>query len=373
MHGDSAFERLEAARFTRDSAVARQQALQHGVHTSNDPVLTDHAAGGPGLRTVRRSRQVPQSEDEGAFRAAIWLVAIVVVATAVLALAGRHTLLSEPAPPVVVAKPVAPPEKKKPEEHVAVTLKPKPVEPKPKPADNTPPKVAVDNPPPRALPVGPTVVTNAAVAVPVVPVVDTNAVAVPVAATDMLSNLTNAAYGIPTVEPEAPAAETAFEARGVAESSLKPALVGPNGAASLLKVIGRRTEGSPAPTSWTFYFYDTGAIGNASYRTVRNGRITRDGEALTVAVTPWHVGDIIPEEKLKVDSAAALAAAQALIPNVQISSSQFELNWPKDSTAPIWLVSLWAKDHDGHEASIGWVQVLADTGYVVKKSLNLPE
>ncbi len=369
LHGDAAFNRLEAATFARDSTVARQQALQHGVHAPADPLVSPaHASTLPGLRPVRRSTRVPRSEDEGAFRAAIWLVALVVIATALLALAGRHTLLDAASAAVAAAKPAttAPEKKKKPEENVAA-------KPKPRPEENAAPAIAVDNLAPRALPVGPDVISNALPALPVLPSLDTNIVP-PVAPIATADDLTNAGFGIPpNIPPAAAPPQTAFEARSVAEASLNPSLVAPSGAASLLKIIGRRTEGSPAPTSWTYYFYDTGATGNATYRTVRNGRVVRDGEAITVAVFPWHLGDVIQEDKLKVDSSAALATAQALIPNTPISSSQFELKWPKDSTAPIWLLTLWAKDHDGQEVEIGTVQILADTGYVLRKSLEPPD
>jgi hypothetical protein len=374
-HGDSAFDRLEAATFARDSVMMRQQALQHGVHTSSDAVVSDHhAAGGPVVTGRRRIvPTVPHSEEEGAFRAAAWLVGLVVLAAVLLAIAGRHTL-STAAPAVATVEPAKPetttPEKKKKksDEHPAVAAKPTP--------EDTAPKVADDGPAPRALPVVPADIANATPALPVVPGANTNLAALPVPPPATAADLTNAiTLGIsPFPAPAtAPAPQTAFEARTVAENSLPPALILPSGAANLLKIIGRRAENSPAPVSWTYYFYDTSATGNATYRTVRNDRIVRDGEAITVAVFPWHQSDVIAEDKLKIDSSAALAAAQALIPATPITSSQLELRWPHDSTAPIWFLTLWARNHDGQEVEIGTVQVLADTGYVLRKSLNSPD
>jgi hypothetical protein len=365
LHGDAAFDRLEAATFARDSAIAKQQALQHGVHTAAGPGITDYSE----PNAVRRGRHPaplpPSSEDERAFRAAVWLVVLVLIATALLALAGRRTLATATPAAVVEAKPeIAPPQKKKKpsEEHPTVASKAN------EPAS---PPVADDDSAPRALPVLPAVITNAVPALPAFPALNTNLVAsLPATAAD-LTNLT--ALGVsPFPAAAAPAPQTAFEARTVAEASLNPALILPTGQANLLKIIGPRAENSPAPVSWTYYFYDTGATGNATYRTVRNGRIVRDGEAITVAVFPWHQSDVIAEDKLRIDSSAALAAAQALIPNTPISSSQLELRWPKDTTAPIWLLTLWARDKDGQEVGIGTVQVLADTGYVIRKSLTLP-
>ncbi len=374
-HGDSAFDRLEAATFARDSVMMRQQALQHGVHTASDPVVGDHQVAGevvPGRR--RMVPAVPHSEEESAFRAAAWLVGLVVLAAVLLAIAGRHTLVPTvtPAPAVIAAQPestVTPTKKKKKsEEHVATT-------PRPAPDDNAP-EVATGEGAPRALPVVPTDVSQAAPALPVVSATDTNLAAVPATPPMTADDLTNTTtLGLSPFPTPAltPAAQSAFEARTVAEGSLPPTLILPSGAANLLKIIGRRTENSPAPVSWTYYFYDTSATGNATYRTVRRGRIVRDGEAITVAVFPWHQSDVIAEDKLKIDSSAALAAAQALIPATPISSSQMELRWPHDSTAPIWFLTLWARDHDGQEVEIGTVQILADTGYVLRKSLTSPD
>ncbi len=370
-HGDSAFDRLEAATFARDSVMMRQQALQHGVHTNTDPIAGDHQnLADPALRGRRRIvPTVPHSEEESAFRAAAWLVVLVVVATVLLALAGRHTFGPAAAPVATVeaVKPevtATPKKKKKDGEQVAVA-------PKPKPGETAPPVA------PRALPVEPDVVNQASPALPVVAGANTNLAMAPVAPPMTAADLTNeTTLGIapfPTAPVAAAQPQTAFEARTVAESSLTPSLILPSGAANLLKVIGRRTENSPAPRSWTYYFYDTSAIGNATHVTVRNNRVINDGEAITAAVIPWHQSDVVDESKLKVDSSQALAIAQALIPNTPISSSQFELRYPRDSTAPIWFLTLWAKDHDGQEVEIGTVQVLADTGYVLRKSLKSPE
>jgi serine/threonine protein kinase len=365
LHGDSAFARLEAATFLRDSLVARQQALQHGVHTATEAAVSDHPPPGTGVsrasRRPLRPMTPPRSEDEGAFRAAIWLVALVVLATALLALAGRH---ASPVPATVAqakpATPAAAPGKKKKEEHVAVVSKPKP-ETEVKPEEPTAQKVVDDNPPPRALPVVPDVAPTPATPPPL----QANFAAIPVAPPATADDIANAGYGIPPdMTPVAPVPQTAFQAREVAESSLNPSLISPTGQASLLKIIGYRSENSPSPRRWRFYFYDTSATGNATYRTVRGGRIVSDGEAITGAVFPWHEGDVIAEDKLKVDSGAALAAVQALIPNTPISSSAFELVRSKNS-APMWKITIWIRDHDGQEDEIGTAQVLTETGYVL--------
>jgi hypothetical protein len=174
--------------------------------------------------------------------------------------------------------------------------------------------------------------------------------------------------------PVAPAAvpQTAFQARDVAEAALSPTIIAPTGKASLLKIIGQHDPSSPSPTTWRFYFYDTGKLGNALYLTVRDGKVVKDGQALTGAVFPWHQDDILPEDKLKVDSSVALATAEALIPGVAVSSSSFELVHARNE-APMWKLTLWTRDPDGSEKELGTAMILTDTGYVLSSSLYPPK
>jgi hypothetical protein len=383
-HGDARFDGLEAAAFARDSIMARQQALQHGVHAATEEVMSDAMTPSPSiLRPVRRAPRPLPADDEGSFRAAAWLVALVLIATALLAVFGHgfSTIESAASAPAltVVPQPSTPapakPAKKKPA-HVAATPKPKLPHPDSE-AISPPPDIApkiTDNTtlvPPRALPVAPplTLVDTNAPPVALPAIGDTNIAIVPVVPPENPGEGTNIALGV-ALPPAAPAVapQSAFEARAVVEATLNPSLIAPTGQASLLKIIGRHDAGAPEPRTWTFYFYDTGAKGNATYITVRNGKMVRDGEAITSTVFPWHQDDILPEDKLKVDSTKALAIAQALIPNVPISSSSFELIRPRNY-APMWKLTLWTRDHDGQEAQIGTVQILTETGYVVKNGL----
>ena len=270
----------------------------------------------------------------------------------------------------------------------------------PPPAETAPVATPVTpSVPPRALPVIPPLALADTNAVPAPPVLATNvapapstvsngsetnatpALAVPATNTPPATNAaglplappadgaTNTAPVVP-IAPLAPV-QTAFEARDVAEGSLRPRLIGPTGHASVLKIIGRRDPDSPEPRTWTFYFYDTSATGNATYRTVRDGKVVRDGEAITGAVFPWHDDDVLPEDKLRVDSSAALATAESLLPGVTISSSKLELTRQKD-TAPIWNVTLWARDASGSQQELGTAEILTDTGYVFKNDLKAP-
>jgi hypothetical protein len=395
-HGDAKFGGLEAAAFARDSVMARQQALQHGVHTSAEVVVSDAMTPRPAILSAPR-RKEPRpapSGEEGAFRAAVWLVALVLAATALLAIFGHGfaTLSSamQETPPTVAAATVKPVEpgkkKKKPSDHTAVTH-PAPAS-HPESGEITPPpdvapKITDMTPgiPPRALPV---VADTNGMTAPVLP--DTNSIPAPTdtnIAPAVVPPATNAA-GLPLAPPSdgtnalTPVAvppvvplQTAFEARDVAEASLRPALIGPTGHASLLKIIGPRDPSSPEPRTWTFYFYDTSVIGNATYRTVRDGKVVRDGQAITGAVFPWHDADVLPEDKLRVDSSAALATAETLLPGVAISSSKLELTRQKD-TAPIWNVTLWARDASGSQQELGTAEIVTDTGYVFRNDLKAP-
>jgi hypothetical protein len=400
-HGDAKFGGLEAAAFARDSVMARQQALQHGVHTSAEQVVSDAMTPSPAiLRAPRRKEQrSTPSGEEGAFRAAVWLVALVLAATALLAIFGHgfatlSSAIQEPSPTVAAdtVKPVEPgKKKKKPSDHAAVTHKapaPHPEGENITPPPDVAPKITDSTPgiPPRALPVvvPPAVADTTGMTTPVLP--NTNSIPAPAdtnTAPALVPPATNAA-GLPLAPPSdgtnslTPVAvppvvplQTAFEARDVAEASLRPALIGPTGHASLLKIIGPRDSSSPEPLTWTFYFYDTGAIGNAISRTVRNGKVVHDGEAITGAVFPWHDDDVLPEDKLRVDSSAALATAETLLPGVAISSSKLEVTRQKD-TAPIWNVTLWARDSAGNQQALGTAEIVTDTGYVFRNGLHSP-
>ncbi len=378
LYGDKGFDRLEAARFAHDSQLERVHALQHGVHTP--PSMMDENLPPPTPPVLRRLRSPgapSEAETDRAFRAALWLVALVVLATGLLLFAGRR---ATPAAPAVAAVTIPPAQAAPEQKHE------KPPAPKAKTHADEGPRTA-DAPapteivPPRAYPAAPAGLTdsNGAPAAPfawpaAIPVAPAPALATP-APVPLLdpAEITNASFGIAPapLAPPVPAPQTAYRARDVAETGLSPSIIAPTGRASLLKIIGRRTPGSPAPKSWTFYFYDTGATGNATYRTVREGRIVRDGEAITVVVFPWHADDILGEEKLKVDSDGALAIAQALVPAAPISSSAIELWRPKNSE-PVWKLTLWSRGRDGAEREMGTVEILSENGYVLSKDLEPP-
>jgi hypothetical protein len=375
VHGDAGFDQLEAATFARDSIMARQQALRHGVHAPEGGAhLSDGGAGlPPGLRTVRRSPGPRVNPEGNAVRAAAWLVALVLLVTGLMALAGKHAwpswlvMLAHPSPTLSSAE--KPPETgtgTNAAPHVATKPKPKPAHPaaEEKSHDENSPATTDVVIPPRAQPVdlGPGE-TNLA-AIPAVPAVPLDSNAIPsVPALPLDSN----ALANPVAPPVV--LESAFQARDVAEAALPPAMIAPTGKADLLKIIGRRDAKEVSPRVWTFYFYDPTATGNARFITVRDGRVVKDGQDLPVVLSPWHQDDVLPEDKLKIDSSAALATAESLLPGVEVSSSSFELERPRNS-APMWKLTLWARDSEGAEQELGEAQILTDTGYVLSSTLK---
>jgi len=360
LYSDAGFDKLEAATFAHDSIMARQQALQHGVHPASEDaaLLSDAMSNAPPLlRRMGKSPGLHMSGNRQAVRAAAGLVGLVVLAALLIALAGRHSwtgwrnLLAS-------ASPAMNSREKVPGDLAANAV-----------IDVTAPQIkhartpTEENPPEDAAPK----ISDGAVAPRALPV------------TDLASGETNTDLAPGTapadtnsvLEPGVPAAapQTAFEARTVAEAALGPALIAPTGRGNLLRIVGRRDASSPSPRTWTFYFYDTSSTGNARFLTVRDGKIVKDGQDLPVALSPWHEEDVLSEDKLQVDSSAALATAQALIPGVPISSSEFVLERPKNS-APMWKLTLRARDADGKEQELGSVQILTDTGYVLSSNLK---
>ena len=373
--GDKALDQLEASSFDKDSLKEKQQARRLGVETSPEgvaviPDLPDDSEAGPITRQTP-ALIAPRRADYGVFGAAALLVALVTLATVVLAWVGpQHPLgylkqrlgFSPPPKPVVVAvaapaahvskppaeKPAPKIHKPKPEKPIAEKTKPAivPQEQTPEEAKPTPPEVASLDPlgpavtpptPPVALPVDPADLTNSSV--PAIPV-----------------DTTSAVPAIPAVS------NTAFEARTIAESILPAELIDPtNGHAPLLKIVGKRDASNQAtPGTWTFYFFDKNAQGHARIVTVSNGHATRKGEDIADALTPFHEIHILPENTLTIDSTQILQIAEGLMPGVTASNSQMEL--AQNKSIPTWKIVLWAKAPNGEEEELGNATILAASG-----------
>ena len=354
--GDAGLNRLEAASFDRDSQMARKEALTYGVETSADGVAVvpeppEDSEVGP-IRKPTPAVSLPRRSDYGVFRAAALLVALVTAATFALAWMSSHHSFSFLRDKFAVASSPAP----------------------------APAPVTKENPPQAEAP------PTAVVPIPMVKVPENPPVVPPVTPVETAANQPQPVLApipspiVPTPEPGqtnvapidplapvpaiAAVPDSAFAARGIAEAALPPGLINSGtGRADLVRVVGKRDNvAGVAPTVWTFYFYDKSAAGHARIVSVENGKATAPGEDLAHTVLPYKEPDILPEDKLLTDSTQALQIAEALVPGVEVSSSQLDLtqkNW-----VPTWKVTLWAKGHDGDEVELGNASVLAEKGYV---------
>ena len=135
------------------------------------------------------------------------------------------------------------------------------------------------------------------------------------------TDVPNAVPALPVqpAQPEAVPAtaaspDGAFAARSVAESSPNVGNIQPTGQAELLKVVGKHEEGDMIPTTWTFYFFDKTAPGHARIIKVSGGKIINNGGDLEHFAVPYSEQNIMPEDKILIDSTQALQIAEALIP-----------------------------------------------------------
>ena len=356
LFGDSGLDKLEAATFNKDSITARQEALHYGVETSADGVaLVPEPPEDSEVGAIHKQPPaliVPRRADYGVFGAAALLLILVMMATLLLAWLGPHHRLSS------LKNGFAWVPAHSPVQHAPTV---------PVPADQGTHPASPENPPPDPAPKIPNDVAVTPAASPVVPV------ATPATPEDV----PNATPAVP-VNPETPpgaapevtgAPASAFEARNIAESSLGTIDAGPTGRPELLRIIGKR-DNSPevAPTTWTFYFYDSKAMSNARIITVKNGRVVKNGEDLLHPLIPFGRDNVIPNDKLLVDSGQALQIAQALVPGVTISSSQFEVT--QKNSVPAWKMTLWARNEEGEEQELGNVTILAENGAVSSNTLK---
>jgi hypothetical protein len=363
---DAGIDGLLAYTFEQDSIMARQQALNYGVEPSADGVapVPQPPATGLSQRQAKVSPLIvpPRRVDYGAFRAAAVLIVLVLAATVLLAFMSPHHVWTDlqqrfaflarvPTAP----NPSGPAKTSVPKDKPVVHHKP----------DEETPHPVAETPPPDVAPAVPADVTPA----PEIPIAQPESVATnlpPVPGTvQALPVDTNAAdQAVPAV-PALP--DSALAARDVAEQSLPPSLIGPSGHADLLRIRGKRSDSQLTPTVWTFDFFDPKAAGHARIVSVSDHRVVDNGTRVTFIMSPYTPANIVPDDII--DSTQALQIAQQLIPDVPISSSEFMLSQEKDS-APLWTVTLWAKNAQGETVGLGDLSILAEKGYVMSNRLN---
>jgi serine/threonine protein kinase len=361
--GDSALDRLEAASFDNDSLQARQQAVQYGVDTSVDGVYAEPEEPTPPSATNASGR------NQNVYGVAFLLLVLVTAATLALVWLGpqhpasflkdEFAQLTSPAgTPTLTENSPAPPSGLSPSvtnsmAAPSLVYNPPPDNPPTIPGESNstePPPVHTPEPPaPRTESVQPTT-SDEPKATPALPVQPAEAVP---------------ANPVPAL-PATP--DSAFVARGVAESSPNVGSIQPTGQAELLKIVGKKDDAEVTPTVWTFYFFDKTAPGHARIITVSNGKIIKNGGDLEHFAAPYNEQNILPEDKVLIDSSQALQIAQGLIPDVKISSSEFILMQQKNSV-PMWKVTLWSKEGDD-ERKLGDVTLLAENGTLISKNLK---
>jgi serine/threonine protein kinase len=359
--GDSAIDRLEAASFDQDSLQAQQHAKTLGVITSSDGVYAD-----PDLADDSESSPTKAPQRANVFAVAALLLTLVILVTLTLVWIGPQKSVSAvknelgiaPAaqnpsavaeqPPATQPQPTAPdshqtlqfnPPNNPPLENVAVIHKEDIPSPSPQPV--APPKPPAEN--------VQATTTDAPTSVP----------AQPVQPTDITPAVVPAVQAVP---------DSAFVARGIAESSPNVGNLQPTGQAELLKIVGKHAEGDLIPTLWVFYFFDKTAPGHARIIKVSGGKIVTNGGDLEHFAAPYSEQNILPEDKILIDSTQALQIAESLIPGVNVTGSEFVLVQEKNSV-PMWKVTLWTKDGDD-ERKLGDVMLLAENGTIIRKNLK---
>ena len=364
-------DRLEAFSFDQDSVNASVQAQTYGIETSADgvyvPELPEDSEAGPISRPAS-AFMAPRKTDYDVFGAAILLIALVLVTTLLLAWVGPYQPLSyvkqafammAGAPRTPSSQPTAKESHAKPPRHES----PLPT------TDQGPRASSPENPPADVAPVIP----SDAVVAPSQP----NPLVTPTALSN--NNDTNAMAGAVPALPVDPnqavpalpvVPDSAFDARLVAESTLDASIFRPTGTghADLVRIVGKRGESQASPPSWTFYFYDVKAPSHVRIISVRDHKVVKNGVDYLHHFDPYTERDILPEDKLLTDSTQALQIAQQQIPTVVPSSSEVEL--VQKNSVPSWKVTLWARNAEGEEISLGNVMVLAEKGYVSSNTLK---
>ena len=355
---DAGLDGLIAANFEKESIMARQHALDFGVQPA-----ADGAASPPGSTGARRplpATEIPRDPDRGAYRAAALLIALVTLATLVFVLMSSRHVWSNVRDQVAVLQNdlhgEQPPPKAK-----AATHHPRPAP--EHPVAVKPEAIVSPAPPQETAVVSPQTNLTDVVPIPAPVGPGTNSLA-PVPGTLPALPLNTNAVAVPAV-PALP--DSAFTARDIAEKSLPADLLGPDGHAKLLRVRGKRSENQATPTIWTFDFFDPKAAGHARIVSVSDHRQIDTGERVTYIISPYTPANILPADVI--DSAQALQIAEQLVPAAQITGSEFALSQEKNS-APMWTVTLWAKNTQGDDVELGSVIMLAQKGDVISNRLR---
>lgn len=372
--GDSALDRLDAASFDHESVLAHQQARTFGIETSADGVYAESEFSHEsehGIKSVPVA-STPRRSDRNVFAVATLLLGLVTLVTLTLVWIGpQHSasfvknevssISGQVIPPLTVEQiqpsetPPATPASTTEHSLQFSSIENPPADNPPFPSSAQPARHAQ---PPQPQPPEPTPHSES---------LQPTTTDVPKA--ESIPPAQPAEVAPPGPVPAAPATpDSAFVARGIAESSPNVGSIQPTGQADLLKIVGKRDEGEITPTVWTFYFFDKTAPGHARIITVSNGKIIKNGGDLEHFAAPYNEENILPEDKILIDSTQALQIAESLIPGVNVTGSELVLTQEKNSV-PMWKVTLWSKEGDD-DRKLGDVMLLGDTGTLIRKNLK---
>jgi hypothetical protein len=169
--------------------------------------------------------------------------------------------------------------------------------------------------------------------------------------------------------------DTAFQARAVAENVLSPHVKGK--LIWVRSLIGTGVD----HRRWSFLYYDPYADENGRLVVVRDGSVVKVDQGFVeldhFRMLSYKESEILPQDQLKLDSDAALAAVLAAghIENVPLTTVHYKLEWSSENQVPVWSLTLFS-DLNHNEVEIGHARISALTGQVFNLKIDherLPE
>lgn len=170
-------------------------------------------------------------------------------------------------------------------------------------------------------------------------------------------------------------ADSAFQARSVAETVLSPHVKG--------KLIWVRSLIGTGVNHrrWSFLYFDPYADENGRLVVVQDGAVVKIDQGFVeldhLRMLSYKESEMLPQSELKLDSDAALAAVQTAgnIQNVPLTTVHYKLEMSDENQVPIWSLTLFS-DLNHNEVEIGHARVSATTGQVFDLKIDhqrLPE
>jgi hypothetical protein len=170
-------------------------------------------------------------------------------------------------------------------------------------------------------------------------------------------------------------ADSAFQARAVAETVLSPHVKGK--LIWIRSLIGTGVD----HRRWSFLYFDPYADENGRLVVVQDGAVVKIDQGFVeldhLRMLSYKESEILPQSELKLDSDAALSAVQAAgnIQNVPLTTVHYKLEMSDENQVPIWSLTLFS-DLNHNEVEIGHARVSAMTGQVFDLKIDhkrLPE